>query len=163
MSVMGWLIVGLLSFGCLMIWSMAEDCRLTDLSPDAKHIYEAATREARELNHEYVGTEHLLLGWLNTQEPLAAQLGLDLARVRAEVEHLVHSGPDMITMGRLPLTPRAKRVFEIAATEAEARGSESVDGRHILLGLFRTSESLSWLVLDLAGLEMPMIEALLDD
>src|SRR5262245_44626770 len=96
------------------------DERFRELS----RILRLATREAKLLKHEYVGTEHLLLALINEPKDVAGKilraLGISVDRIRSEVDKLVKSDPEMVTMGRLPQTPRAKRVFEVAIDEAGA-------------------------------------------
>ena len=86
------------------------------LTPRAKKVIELAVDEARRLNHNYIGTEHILLGLIKEGSGVAANvlknLDVDLRKIRLEVEKLVQSGPDMVTMGKLPQTPRAKKVIE---------------------------------------------------
>jgi len=81
-----------------------------------------AQEEARLLNHNYIGTEHILLGLIKEGSGVAANvlknLDVDLRKIRLEVEKLVQTGPDMVTMGKLPQTPRAKKVIEYAIEEA---------------------------------------------
>jgi len=93
-----------------------------------------AKDEAQRFNHEYIGTEHVLLGLMKEGSGVAANvlknLDVDLRKIRLEVEKLVQSGPDMVTMGKLPQTPRAKKVIEFASEEARDVGRPSVmDGR----------------------------------
>ena len=81
----------------------------------AKKVMNLARQEAQRFNHEYLGTEHVLLGLVQEGSGVAANvlknMGVDLARIRAEIEKLVKSGPSMVTMGQLPFTPRAKKVL----------------------------------------------------
>lgn len=79
----------------------------------ARKVMQLANQEAQRFNHEYIGTEHMLLGLVKEGTGVAANvlknLDVDLRKIRLEVEKLVQSGPEMITMGKLPQTPRAKR------------------------------------------------------
>lgn len=88
----------------------------------ARKVMALANQEAQRFNHEYVGTEHVLLGLVKEGQGVAANvlhsLGIDLKKIRLEVEKIVKSGPDMVTMGKLPQTPRAKKVIEFAIEEA---------------------------------------------
>ena len=88
----------------------------------ARKVMELANQEAQRFNHEYVGTEHILLGLVKEGSGVAANvlknLDVDLRKIRVEVEKLVQTGPDMVTMGKLPQTPRAKKVIEYAIEEA---------------------------------------------
>src|SRR5215469_3888241 len=88
----------------------------------ARKVMQLANQEAQRFNHEYIGTEHLLLGLIKEGSGVAAHvlnyLDIDLRKVRLEVEKLVASGPEMVTMGKLPHTPRAKKAVEYAIEEA---------------------------------------------
>ena len=98
-----------------------------------------ARDEAGRLQHEYIGTEHILLGLIKEGSGVAANvlknLDVDLRKIRLEVEKLVQSGPDMVTMGKLPQTPRAKKVIEYAIEEARNLNHNYVGTEHLLLGL----------------------------
>ena len=98
-----------------------------------------ANQEAQRFNHEYIGTEHILLGLVKEGSGVAANvlqnLDIDLRKIRLEVEKLVQSGPDMVTMGKLPQTPRAKKVIEYSMEEARNLNHNYVGTEHILLGL----------------------------
>ena len=86
----------------------------------ARKVMQLANQEAQRFNHEYIGTEHILLGLVKEGSGVAANvlknLEVDLRKIRLEVEKIVQSGPDMVTMGKLPQTPRAKKVVEYAIT-----------------------------------------------
>ena len=88
----------------------------------ARKVMQLANQEAQRFNHEYIGTEHVLLGLIKEGSGVAANvlknLDIDLRKIRMEVEKLVQSGPDMVTMGKLPQTPRAKKVIEYSMEEA---------------------------------------------
>ena len=92
----------------------------------ARKVMGLARQEAQRLNHEYIGTEHILLGLVQEGSGVAANvlknLDIDLRKVRQEVEKLVKTGPSMVTMGQLPFTPRAKKVLELALEEASNLG-----------------------------------------
>jgi thiamine-phosphate pyrophosphorylase len=121
--------------------------RFTD---KARRAMQLANQEAQRFNHEYVGTEHVLLGLMHG-ENLAANViksfGIDLRTVRVEVEKLVLSGPEMVTMGKLPLTPRVKKALEYAAKEARELGHNYVGTEHMLLGLLHEEEGVAGQVL----------------
>jgi ATP-dependent Clp protease ATP-binding subunit ClpC len=106
----------------------------------ARQVIVLAQDEARALKHNYIGTEHLLLGLLREQEGLAARvlgsLGVRLEAVRAQVVGIVGEG-DAVTTGQIPFTPRAKKVLELALREKLSLGHEDIDTEHILLGLAR--------------------------
>jgi ATP-dependent Clp protease ATP-binding subunit ClpC len=105
-----------------------------------------ATEEARALRHNYLGTEHLLLGLLREEEGLAARVlasfDVTLEEVRAQVAHIIGQG-DEITTGRIPFTPRAKKVLELSLREALSLGHEYIGTEHLLLGLVRENEGLA--------------------
>ena len=107
----------------------------------ARKVMGLARQEAQRLNHEYIGTEHILLGLVQEGSGVAANvlknLDIDLKKVRHEVEKLVKTGPSMVTMGQLPFTPRAKKVLELALEEASNLGHNYIGTEHILLGLIR--------------------------
>lgn len=117
----------------------------------ARKVIQLANQEAQRFNHEYVGTEHILLGLIKEGGGVAANvlknLGLDLRKIRLEVEKQVSSGPDLVTMGRLPQTPRAKKVIEYAMQEARSLNHNYVGTEHILLGLLREYEGVAAQVL----------------
>jgi ATP-dependent Clp protease ATP-binding subunit ClpA len=98
------------------------------------------------LRHNYIGTEHILLGLLREQEGPAAQalesLGITLERVRAQIVRIVGSGEE-VTSGQIPFTPRAKRVLELALREALSLGHNDIGTEHILLGLVRENEGVA--------------------
>ena len=104
----------------------------------ARKVMALANQEAQRFNHEYIGTEHILLGLVKEGSGVGANvlknLDVDLQKVRLEVEKLVKSGPDMVTMGKLPQTPRAKKVIEYAIEEARNLNHNYVGTEHLLLG-----------------------------
>lgn len=110
-----------------------------------------ANQEAQRFNHEYIGTEHVLLGLVKEGSGVGANvlknIDVDLRKVRLEVEKLVKSGPDMVTMGRLPQTPRAKKVIEYAIEEARNLNHNYVGTEHLLLGLLREQDGVAAQVL----------------
>ena len=117
-----------------------------------------ANQEAQRFNHEYIGTEHVLLGLIKEGSGVAANvlknLDIDLRKIRMEVEKLVQSGPDMVTMGKLPQTPRAKKVIEYSMEEARNLNHNYVGTEHILLGLLREQEGVAAQVLMNLGLKL---------
>ncbi len=117
-----------------------------------------ANQEAQRFNHEYIGTEHVLLGLVKEGSGVGANvlknLDVDLRKVRLEVEKLVKSGPDMVTMGKLPQTPRAKKVIEYAIEEARNLNHNYVGTEHLLLGLLREHEGVAAQVLMNLGLKL---------
>ena len=124
----------------------------------ARKVMQLANQEAQRFNHEYIGTEHILLGLIKEGSGVAANvlknLEVDLRKIRLEVEKLVQSGPDMVTMGKLPQTPRAKKVIEYSMEEARNLGHNYVGTEHILLGLLREQEGVAAQVLMNLGLKL---------
>ena len=104
-----------------------------------KVIY-LAREEAARLQHDYIGTEHLLLGVIREGEGIAAtvlnNLGVDLDHIRQAVENMVSSSGGTMTIGEIPFTPRAKRVLELAVEEARSLGHNYVGTEHLLLAVF---------------------------
>ena len=124
----------------------------------ARKVMQLANQEAQRFNHEYIGTEHVLLGLIKEGSGVAANvlknLDIDLRKIRMEVEKLVQSGPDMVTMGKRPQTPRAKKVIEYSMEEARNLNHNYVGTEHILLGLLREQEGVAAQVLMNLGLKL---------
>ena len=124
----------------------------------ARKVMQLANQEAHRFNHEYIGTEHLLLGLVKEGSGVAANvlktLEVDLRKIRLEVEKVVKSGPDMVTIGKLPQTPRAKKVVEYALEEARNLNHNYVGTEHLLLGLLREQEGVAAQVLMNLGLKL---------
>ncbi len=124
----------------------------------ARKVMQLANQEAQRFNHEYIGTEHVLLGLVKEGSGVAANvlknLDVDLRKIRLEVEKLVQSGPEMVTMGKLPQTPRAKKVIEYSMEEARNLNHNYVGTEHILLGLLREQEGVAAQVLMNLGLKL---------
>ncbi len=124
----------------------------------ARKVMALANQEAQRFNHEYIGTEHILLGLVKEGSGVGANvlknLDVDLRKVRHEVEKLVKSGPDMVTMGKLPQTPRAKKVIEYAIEEARNLNHNYVGTEHLLLGLLREHDGVAAQVLMNLGLKL---------
>ncbi|HYF51324.1 MAG TPA: ATP-dependent Clp protease ATP-binding subunit [Planctomycetota bacterium] len=124
----------------------------------ARKVMSFARQEAERFNHDYIGTEHVLLGLVKEGSGVAANvlenLEVDLEKVRLEVEKLVKPAPDVVTMGQLPFTPRAKKVLEFAIDEARALDHNYVGTEHLLLGLLREQEGLAAQVLMNLGLKL---------
>src|ERR1700678_3946651 len=134
-------------------WPMYE--RFTDR---ARKVLQLANQEAQRFNHEYIGTEHILLGLVKEGTGVAANvlknLDTDLRKIRLEVEKIVQAGPDMVTMGKLPQTPRAKKVIEYSIEEARNLNHNYVGTEHLLLGLIREQEGVAAQVLMNLGLKL---------
>lgn len=124
---------------------------MNDFTPRARQVIQLARNEAERFNHQYVGTEHLLLGLIALGEGVAVnvleQLGVDLEALRLEVEKAVGQGPETKVAGTLPLTPRAKKVLALAKNEAGALNHDYIGTEHILLGLLREEEGVAARVL----------------
>jgi ATP-dependent Clp protease ATP-binding subunit ClpC len=116
--------------------------RLTDR---VSKIMSIANEEARRFNNEYIGTEHILLGLVKEGNGVGAYVlkdhGVDLRKVRLEVEELVRKGPEMVTMDKLPRTPLAEKVFQYAIEESRSFNHNYVGSEHLLLGLLRAQGS----------------------
>ncbi|MBL0058353.1 MAG: ATP-dependent Clp protease ATP-binding subunit [Elusimicrobia bacterium] len=127
----------------------------------AQRVILIAQEEAKRLNHDYVGTEHLLLGLIALGEGVAAQvlanLGVDLRRVRAEIEKIVGTGDNVMLLGEIPFTPRAKKVLELAVEEAQNMGHNYVGTEHLLLGLIREEEGVAARVLENIGVRLDVV------
>jgi ATP-dependent Clp protease ATP-binding subunit ClpC len=124
----------------------------------AKKVMNLARQEAQRFNHEYLGTEHILLGLVQEGSGVAANvlknMGIDLAKIRSEVEKIVKTGPSMVTMGQLPFTPRAKKVLELSMEEAGNLGHNYIGTEHLLLGLIKENEGIAAQVLINLGVKL---------
>lgn len=127
----------------------------------ARKIFQLANQEALRFHHEYIGTEHVLLGMIKEGSGVAAHvlksLMIDPRKIRLECEKLMRSGPDMVTLGKLPQTPRVKKVVEHAMEEAMGLQHNYVGTEHVLLGLIREQEGIASQVLTSCGLTAEMI------
>jgi ATP-dependent Clp protease ATP-binding subunit ClpC len=123
----------------------------------ARKALQLAQEEAQRLNHNYMGTEHILLGLAHQSTGLAAQvltgLGVDLPELRSAVESIVGRG-DHVVMGEIGLTPRAKRVIGLAADEARRLNHQYIGTEHLLLGLLREGEGVAAGVLQDLGVSL---------
>jgi ATP-dependent Clp protease ATP-binding subunit ClpC len=121
----------------------------------ARKVMSLANQEAQRFNHEYIGTEHILLGMVKEAGCVGVnvlnRLDIDPRKVRLEVEKLIKSGPDLITMGKLPLTKWTKDVIAFASEESESLNHIYVGTEHLLLGLLR-DEGIAGVVLRSLGL-----------
>jgi len=124
---------------------------MNNFTPRAQQVLALARKEADRFNHNYVGTEHLLLGLIKLGQGVAVnvlqKMGLDLETVRMEVEKQVGSGPETKMVGNIPYTPRVKKVLALAGKEAKALTHSYVGTEHILLGLLREGEGVAARVL----------------
>ncbi len=124
----------------------------------ARKVILLAKEEAKRFNHDYIGTEHILLGLIREGEGVAAavmqKLGLSSEKIRVEVEKLVQMGPTTIVSGDIPFTPKAKKVIELAMEEARSLGHNYIGTEHLLLGLIREGEGVASQVLMNLGLDL---------
>jgi ATP-dependent Clp protease ATP-binding subunit ClpC len=113
----------------------------------ARQVVVLAQNEARALRHNYIGTEHLLLGLLREEEGIAArvlgELAVTVDEVRAQVGRIVGQGDEEVDTGQIPFTPRAKKVLELALREAQALGHQYIGTEHLLLGLVRENSGVA--------------------
>jgi len=128
----------------------------------ARKVLVLAKEEARRFNHDYIGTEHVLLGLIREGEGVACavlqNLGADLERLRIEIEKLISSGSTTSVLGDIPFTPRAKKALELAAEEARSLGHNYIGTEHILLGLLREEEGLASQALFSLGIDLKKIK-----
>ncbi|MGE0432546.1 MAG: ATP-dependent Clp protease ATP-binding subunit [Planctomycetota bacterium] len=125
----------------------------------ARKVMGLARQEAQKLNHENIGTEHILLGLIQEGSGVAANvlknMEVDIRKVRSEIEKLVQTGTQMTTIGgKLPFTPRAKKVLDLAQEEAQNLGHNYIGTEHLLLGLLREQEGVAAQVLMNMGLKL---------
>jgi ATP-dependent Clp protease ATP-binding subunit ClpC len=124
----------------------------------AKKVMSFARQEAQKFNHEYIGTEHILLGLVQEGSGVAANvlknMNVDLDKIRHEVEKIVKTGPSMVTMGQLPFTPRAKKVLELSMEEATQLSHNYIGTEHLLLGLIKENEGIAAQVLMNLGVKL---------
>jgi ATP-dependent Clp protease ATP-binding subunit ClpC len=130
---------------------MSEEAAMNNFTPRAQQVLALARKEADRFNHNFVGTEHLLLGLIKLGQGVAVnvlqKLGLDLETVRMEVEKQVGTGPDQKMIGNIPYTPRVKKVLALASKEAKNLNHTYVGTEHILLGLLREGDGVAARVL----------------
>jgi len=136
--------------------------RFEKFSERARRVLTIAQEEARSLNHNYIGTEHILLGLVREEEGVAAKvltnLGVGLGKVRSAVEFIIGRGEKPGT-GETGLTPRAKKVIELAIDEARQLGHNYIGTEHLLLGLLREGEGVAYSVLDSFGITLERARA----
>ena len=132
----------------------ADMDRFDKFTDRARKVLTLAQDEAQRFNHNYIGTEHLLLGLVREGEGVAARvlenMNVELAKVRTAVEFIIGRG-DRPVVGEVGLTPRAKRVIELAIDEARRLGHNYIGTEHLLLGLVREGEGIAAGVLEVAG------------
>ena len=127
----------------------------------AQKVILLAQEEAKRLNHDYLGTEHILLGLVSLGEGVAAtvliNLGVALKKVRKEVEKMVGTGDNVLLLGEVPFTPRAKKVLELAVEEARSMKHNYVGTEHLLLGLIREGEGIAARILENLGVSLEKV------
>ena len=126
----------------------------------ARKVFSLAQEEAQRLQHPYIGTEHLLLGLVREEEGVAAKvlsnLGVELHKARDAVEAIIGRG-DRIVLGEIGLTPRAKKVIELAVDEARRLNHQSIGTEHLLLGLMREGEGIAAGALESLGVNLEKV------
>jgi ATP-dependent Clp protease ATP-binding subunit ClpC len=136
---------------------MNDRDRFDKFTERARKVLSLAQEEAQRFKHNYIGTEHLLLGLVREGEGVAAKvlqkLGVDLQTVRNAVEFIIGRG-DRIVLGEIGLTPRAKKVIELAIDEARRMNHHYIGTEHLLLGLIREGEGVAAGVLESLGVKL---------
>ena len=131
---------------------------ISNFTPRAQQVLALGRKEADRLNHNFLGTEHVLLGLIKLGQGVAVnvlgRLGLDLETVRAEVEKQVGTGPEQTTVGNIPYTPRVKKVIALAQQEAKQLNHTYVGTEHLLLGLLREGDGVAAKVLQALGVDI---------
>ena len=139
---------------------MNERDRFDKFTERARKVLSLAQEEAQRFQHNYIGTEHLLLGLVREEEGVASQvlrkLGVELYTVREAVEFIIGRG-DRIVLGEIGLTPRAKKVIELAIDEARHMNHHYIGTEHLLLGLVREGEGIAAGVLESLGVNLEKV------
>jgi ATP-dependent Clp protease ATP-binding subunit ClpA len=136
---------------------MSNRNRFDKFTERARRVLRLAQEEAQRFQHNYIGTEHLLLGLVREDEGVAAKvlhdLGVDLQKVRSSIEDIIGRG-DRIVLGEIGLTPRAKQVIELSVDEARRMNHHYIGTEHLLLGLIREGEGIAVGVLESLGVNL---------
>ena len=136
--------------------------RFDKFTEGARRTLQLAHEEAQRFNHNYIGTEHVLLGLVRESDGVAARvlnsLGIELKKVRTSVEFIIGRG-DRMVMGEIGLTPRSKRVIELAVDEARRLNHHYIGTEHLLLGLVREGEGIAAGVLESLGVSLKRVRA----
>ena len=141
----------------------APECReldkpLQNFTPRANQALKLAQQEAERLRHNFIGTEHVLLGLIRVGQGVTVnvlgKMGLDLETVRLDVEKQIGTGPDQTVSGSIPSTPRVKKVLTLADKERRALNHKYVGTEHLLLGLIREGDGVAARVLKQLGLDV---------
>src|SRR5215469_4500125 len=151
---------------CIDIWlstrrkTMSDRDRFDKFTERARRVLSLAQEEAQRFQHNYIGTEHLLLGLVREGDGVAARvlnnLGVELHEVRRAVEFIIGRG-DRIVLGEIGLTPRAKKVIELAVDEARRLNHHYIGTEHLLLGLVREGEGIAAGVLESLGVNLEKV------
>ena len=141
---------------------MNDKDRFDKFTERARRVLSLAQEEAQRFQHNYIGTEHLLLGLVREGEGVAAKvlsnLGVELNKVRSAVEFIIGRG-DRIVLGEIGLTPRAKKVIELAVDEARRLNHHYIGTEHLLLGLVREGEGIAAGALESMGVDLEKVRA----
>jgi hypothetical protein len=145
--------------GMLKGFLMGTRAPLINFTSDAQQSLELARAEAPRMNHDFIGTEHVLLGLLNSKPGIVSnvmrRLGVECATVRAEIEKVIGPGvPTKRVAAEIPYTPRATRALALAVKEAEMMQQRQVNSEHIFLGLIRGNEGVAGIVLRNLGVDV---------
>src|SRR5690242_7425886 len=136
--------------------------RFEKFTDRARKVLTLAQEEAQRFNHNYIGTEHLLLGLIREGDGVAARvlknLGIELSKVRAATEFIIKRG-ERAVMGEIGMTPRAKKVIELAVDEARRLNHHYIGTEHLLLGLIREGEGIAAGVLESLGVNLEKVRA----
>src|SRR2546430_16410838 len=136
--------------------------RFDKFTERARKVLQLAQEEAQRFNHNYIGTEHILLGLVREGDGVAARvlnnLGVELHKVRSAVEFIIGRG-DRAVMGEIGLTPRAKKVIELAVDEARRLNHHYIGTEHLLLGLVREGEGIAAGLLESLGVNLERVRA----
>ena len=136
--------------------------RFDKFTERARKVLSLAQEEAQRFQHNYIGTEHLLLGLLRETEGGAAKvlnhLGIEIEKARGAVEYIIGHG-DRIILGEIGLTPRAKRVIELAVDEARRLNQQTIVTEHLLLGIIRQGDGIAVGVLESLGVNLEKVRA----
>ena len=139
---------------------MGSRDRFDKFTERARKVLQYAQEEAQRFQHTYIGTEHLLLGLLRVEDSVATKvlenLGVELLKVRGAVEFIIGRG-DRIVLGEIGLTPRAKKVIELAVDEARHMNHRYIGTEHLLLGMVREGEGIAAGVLESLGVRLPKV------
>src|ERR687884_1099383 len=139
---------------------MSDRDRFDKFTERARKVLSLAQEEAQRFQHNYIGTEHLLLGLVREGDGVAAKvlsnLGVELTKVRSAVEFIIGRG-DRIVLGEIGLTPRAKKVIELAVDEARRLNHHYIGTEHLLLGLVREGEGIAAGVLESLGVSLDKV------